>query len=677
LKMSGNHPLFQDALSCVLPRFASVLECSTTLHLALLGRDGVVRWANPTMAEFLDCEVSRLIGRNITEFLAIHDTDLIKGYQAGTGQLPEEPRLVNFLQNNNVPQTLRCSFIPVDTMIILVAEPMLESNRSMQEELLQLNNQLVVLSRENTRKGRELEKTVRALSEEIEQRKKAKAELLRYQNQLEEMVRNRTAALELARTEAEAANRAKTAFLANVSHELRTPLNTILGFAHLIKNDPLTPRQLQQLEKMSTAARQLLGILNNILDIARMESRKIPLEIQDFEPVRVIDHVYGTLAEQAAAKGLDLLVALDPLPPVLRGDGRRLGQILLNLVGNAVKFTEKGSVTLRGCVVARKEKEVTLRFEVHDTGVGMADEQVERLFQAFAQADDSKTRRFGGLGLGLTISRQFVELMGGRLGVESEIGRGSMFWLEIPFETSRYGAPAPSGRLDQELSQRRGAHILLAEDSVVTQNVASQLLESLGMLVSIAENGQKAVEMARAAFYDLILMDIQMPVMDGLQATAIIRGEPGYEAVPILAMTAGAFDEDRDRCLQAGMNDHLVKPVLPAKLKESLVKWLPARDAATPAPESKGAPVPNLSGQSSASVDWQQVADVLAHLEPLLATDDTAAAELFEQSSSLLITALGDEARKLGRQIRDFDYPDALQILSAIRSDRRLQGKAH
>lgn len=437
MSISGDQTLFQRTIACAFSRIAPVLEHSSVLHLMLLGCDGGVLWANTTMGKFLGCEVPLPPGRRITEFLTSVDGDRVKGYLDGTEPLPEGMQLVNFILESRVPQTLLCSFIPAGTKLILLAEPMIESNRSLQEELLQLNNHLAVLSRENTRKGRELEKTVRALSQEIEQRRKAETELLRHQNQLEELVRYRTAELEIARDAAEAASRAKSAFLANMSHELRTPMNAIMSFAYLMKNDPLTPRQLDQLEKLSTAARQLLGILNDILDISRIEFQQISLEVQDFEPVQVIEHVRKAVYDKAVSKGLDLLIELGSLPLMVRGDARRLGQVLLNLVGNAVKFTEKGRITLACRATAWEEKGVTLCFEVRDTGIGMTDEQLGRLFQAFEQGDNAKTRRFGGLGLGLAISKRFVELMGGRLSVESEFGRGSLFRLEIPLEISQ------------------------------------------------------------------------------------------------------------------------------------------------------------------------------------------------------------------------------------------------
>jgi len=417
----------------------------------------------------------------------------------------------------------------------------------------------------------------------------AAQELDQYRLHLEEMVRIRTAELETAKAVAEAANRAKDSFLSNMSHEIRTPMNAIVGFTYLLRRDPLTPRQLDELDKLSESSRHLLQLINDILDLSKIEANKVTLDIFDFEPARIIDRVCKIAEEDAAKKNLHISINLDHIPQALSGDGNRLSQILLNLLTNAVKFTEKGSIVISGEVLEKTGKRIILRLKVQDTGIGLTPEQISRLFLDFEQATNSTTRHYGGTGLGLSICKRLTELMGGTVGVESEFGTGSSFWVDIPFDQSSVKPAVPTGILmnDQEytgaysaesirheLKKHAGAAILLAEDNPINQEVASGLLELVRLHVSIAENGQSAVEMARCAAYDLILMDLQMPVMDGLEAAKIIRTLPNCRTVPIIAMTAVAFEEDRINCLKAGMNDYLAKPVDPDALYKVILKWL-------------------------------------------------------------------------------------------------------
>ncbi|MBI5721463.1 MAG: response regulator [Burkholderiales bacterium] len=444
--------------------------------------------------------------------------------------------------------------------------------------------------------------------------------------ELEARVHERTQELARAKDAAEVANRAKSAFLANMSHEIRTPMNSVLGLAHLALQATSEPQLRGHLEKVQASGRHLMGLIDDILDMSKIEAGRLELEQVPFQVAEVIAGVRAQLVERAREKGLVLRFDVDPaLDIAVSGDPLRLGQVLLNLVGNAIKFTDAGLVTVRAWRLEGRTEAGTeggtgsgsegseggteasaggsqrLHFEVADTGVGIDDAARARLFQVFQQADPSTTRRHGGTGLGLAISRQLVELMGGEIGVDSEPGHGSRFWFTARFGDARPGsepasasasasaaasaassAPSAAGAAagPPDDAALHGARILVVEDNEVNQIVATAMLRNRGAGVAVAGNGEEALAALRTARYDCVLMDVQMPVMDGLEATRRIRADPELAGLWVVGMTANAWQEDRARCLAAGMNDFTTKPIEPAQLYAAVARSLPPGGAA-------------------------------------------------------------------------------------------------
>jgi len=407
-------------------------------------------------------------------------------------------------------------------------------------------------------------------------------QLTRHKDELEEEVRLRTADLMRARDAAEAASRAKSTFLANMSHELRTPMNGIIGMAALALRHAGDPKLREQLAMIDRSSKHLLGLINDILDLSKIEADRLQLERIDFRIGEIPANLLSLIGHRAAEKGLALRVDLPPglAERPVRGDPLRLNQILLNLAGNALKFTEAGEIVISARIDAEEADALRLRWEVRDTGIGIDENDRRRLFTAFEQADGSMTRRYGGTGLGLAISKRLVGLMGGEIGVDSRPGVGSTFWFTVRLDKAAPSAlpvAAPEGSAERQLAAAfPGARILLVEDEPINQEVSRGLLEDAGLRVDLAEDGEVACALARQQRYDLILMDMQMPRLSGVDAARAIRADSLNRTTPILAMTANVFEDDRRACAEAGMNGHIPKPVDPERLFESMLDALRA-----------------------------------------------------------------------------------------------------
>jgi signal transduction histidine kinase/DNA-binding response OmpR family regulator len=461
--------------------------------------------------------------------------------------------------------------------------------------------------RVSQRTNDEIGELVISFNEMLGEIQKRDEDLIRHQDRLEEEIGTRTAELIQSRNTAETALRAKSDFLANMSHEIRTPMNAIIGMTHLAQSTELTTKQQSYLSKIDNAAQSLLSIINSILDFSKIEAGKLELEFTAFSLYEVLNNLSDIVGLKAEEKGIRLVFSIAPETLCqLYGDSLRLSQILINLVNNAVKFTEQGEIIVAVMLEEQSSEAVLLRFSVTDTGIGMTPEQMSALFQPFSQADTSTTRKYGGTGLGLAISKQLAETMGGHIWVDSTLGKGSTFFFTASFATAKaissseeaimnltkeaepdsfianpineLLSPPSNDAVHLKLvdipAHLEGRRVLLVDDNAINLELATELLADIGITVEIAENGLVAVTRATTEAFDLVLMDIQMPEMNGITATRLIRANERLRDLPIIAMTANAMSGDREKSLAAGMNDHITKPIDPAKLMEILSYWI-------------------------------------------------------------------------------------------------------